>query len=426
MVSIEARDASPRMSIVRFFVGFVALLVCVTTVAAQIGTWRSRRPVPRVIQEAAAAAVGGKVYVVGGYGAFCVESNEVDIYDPTTDTWDHGAPMPTPRRGLAVVELEGKIYAIGGATDCACFDTVEVYDPPTDTWASRSSLPTCRYEYAAAALNGKIYAFAGIRFGSEDRRVYEYDPATDSWSQKADCPFRIVQVAVPLGNRILIAGVDSNAVLAYDPATDSYEARASMITGGGGGRGYTAAGGKAYVMGGGHGLTAMEIYDPNSDTWLLAPPMPTGRTILEAASARGRIYAIGGVNETGQLDVNEEFSPVLTVRIDVKPGSDPNSISLSSAGVVPVAVLSSSDFDASTIDPETITLAGARVKMVGKSNRFLCSQEDVNLDGLLDLVCQIETVQFMIEPGDSMVVLEGQTFDGQFIRGEDSVRIVPE
>ncbi len=116
--------------------------------------------------------------------------------------------------------------------------------------------------------------------------------------------------------------------------------------------------------------------------------------------------------------------PVLEVAIDIKPGSDPNSINLSSAGVIPVAILSSDTFDATTVDPDTVSLAGARVKLVGKSGKYLCHEEDVNGDELLDLVCQVYTAEFMIEEGESVAVLEAETFDGAPIRGEDTIRIV--
>jgi hypothetical protein len=117
---------------------------------------------------------------------------------------------------------------------------------------------------------------------------------------------------------------------------------------------------------------------------------------------------------------------VLEVNIDIKPGSDPNSVNQGSSGVIPVAVLSTADFDApAEIDPDTISLAGARVKMVGKSSKLLCHSEDVNEDALADLVCKVETAQFMIEVGDSVAVLEADTFGGASVRGEDSIRIVP-
>jgi hypothetical protein len=116
----------------------------------------------------------------------------------------------------------------------------------------------------------------------------------------------------------------------------------------------------------------------------------------------------------------------LAVLIDIKPGAYPNSINLGSAGVIPVAILSSETFDARTIDPESVRLAGAAVRMVGKSGKLLCHEEDVNGDGHVDLVCQVETVELAIEPGESVAMLVATTASGQTVRGEDSVRIVPD
>lgn len=118
--------------------------------------------------------------------------------------------------------------------------------------------------------------------------------------------------------------------------------------------------------------------------------------------------------------------PVTKVAIDIKPGSYPNSINLGSAGVVPVAILSSPTFDATQVNPATVSLAGAKVKLIGKGDKYACSAQDVNGDGLLDLVCNAVTAQFLIEPGDSVAVLEADTFGGQHVRGEDSIRIVPD
>ena len=128
----------------------------------------------------------------------------------------------------------------------------------------------------------------------------------------------------------------------------------------------------------------------------------------------------------GRGEILRASPPITEVDIDIKPGSDPNSINLNSAGVVPVAILSSDTFDATTVDPDTVNLAGARVKMVGKSGKYLAHEEDVNGDGMIDLVCHIYTAEFMIEVGESVAVLEGDTYDGTPVRGEDSVRIVPD
>jgi hypothetical protein len=114
----------------------------------------------------------------------------------------------------------------------------------------------------------------------------------------------------------------------------------------------------------------------------------------------------------------------VSVEIDIKPGSYPNSINLASHGTVPVAILSSATFDATTLNPETVRLAGASVMRVGKPGRFLCASQDVNGDGRMDLVCHVFTEQLLLNLGSTTAVLEATTFDGLKIRGEDSVRIV--
>ena len=120
---------------------------------------------------------------------------------------------------------------------------------------------------------------------------------------------------------------------------------------------------------------------------------------------------------------------IVNVVIDIKPGSDPNSIRLSSSGVIPVAIISSPDFDATTVDGSTVFLSSAPVKLAGSGDDFLCHVEDVGgpdgePDGLPDLVCQVETAGFVTE-GSATAVLEAETFDGIPIRGEDDVKIIP-
>ena len=92
----------------------------------------------------------------------------------------------------------------------------------------------------------------------------------------------------------------------------------------------------------------------------------------------------------------------IEVQIDIKPGSDPNSINLGAAGVIPVAILSTLTFNApAEVDPSTLTLAGAQVRVHGKGNRSHCGSEDVNGDGRVDLVCHFVN-DLNAEIGDSV------------------------
>ena len=55
----------------------------------------------------------------------------------------------------------------------------------------------------------------------------------------------------------------------------------------------------------------------------------------------------------------------------------------------------------------------------------MASLEDVNLDGLADLVVHVSTEALELAEGDAEAVLEGMTFDGTPIQGTDSIRVVP-
>jgi len=57
--------------------------------------------------------VGGKMYVIGGWDGYSTLSS-VEVYDPWNDTWISEAPMPMARYGVAYAAVGYKIYAIGG------------------------------------------------------------------------------------------------------------------------------------------------------------------------------------------------------------------------------------------------------------------------------------------------------------------------
>ena len=117
---------------------------------------------------------------------------------------------------------------------------------------------------------------------------------------------------------------------------------------------------------------------------------------------------------------------IVNVAIDIKPGSYPNAINLGSHGLIPVAILSSDQFDATTVDPETVELAGAGVAVRGKSNKYMAHKEDVNADGLVDLVVQVATENLDPESlQDGFAILTGKMFDGLPIEGKDQITIVP-
>lgn len=105
------------------------------------------------------------------------------------------------------------------------------------------------------------------------------------------------------------------------------------------------------------------------------------------------------------------------VAIDIKPGSYPNSINLKSKGVVPVAVLTTPDFDASTVDPATVVFADA--------SPVRWAIEDVDGDGDMDMLFHFNTQQLNLTLSSTEATLTGNTTDGTPIKGTDSVKVVP-
>ncbi len=134
--------------------------------------------------------------------------------------------------------------------------------------------------------------------------------------------------------------------------------------------------------------------------------------------------AWGGCGTYGQVAFNdiELWGGPIPMEIDIKPGSDPNCINPDGHGVIPVAILTTATFDAATVDPSTVILEGAAVRVKGKSGNA-GSLEDVDADGDLDLVVQI--VDDSLLAGKSSAILTGETFDGIAIEGSDFICIVP-
>jgi N-acetylneuraminic acid mutarotase len=176
--------------------------------------------------------------------------------------------MDSARVGLAAATgADGLIYIAGGHLT-GYLKTFQVFNPKTGVWATLPSMPTARCCLGlATGGDGRIYAIGG----------FNNDPSG---------AFQAV-----------------GAVEAYDPATQTWATVASMPTARGG-LAVASANGRIYAIGGrtwfsntcpcGEPVATVDVYDPGTDTWVAAAPMPTAREGLAAVTAKGLIYAIGG------------------------------------------------------------------------------------------------------------------------------------
>jgi hypothetical protein len=108
---------------------------------------------------------------------------------------------------------------------------------------------------------------------------------------------------------------------------------------------------------------------------------------------------------------------MVTVAVDINPGDFPNSINPRSNGVIPVAILSTTSFDATTVDPLNVQF-GPQGAVLARGHGHL---EDVNGDGKLDLLLRFKTRETGIRCGQTSASLTGETFTKQTIQGSDSI-----
>lgn len=85
-----------------------------------------------------------------------------------------------------------------------------------------------------------------------------------------------------------------------------------------------------------------------------------------------------------------------------------------------MAILTTPDFDATTVDASTVTFGPGAATMVHKNAHL----EDVDGDGDTDMILHFRTKETGIEKGDTEATLTGQTTGVIPITGPDSIRTV--
>lgn len=119
----------------------------------------------------------------------------------------------------------------------------------------------------------------------------------------------------------------------------------------------------------------------------------------------------------------------ISIEIDIKPGGVTNPVNPKSNGKIPVAILSTPDFEAAfLIDKESLTFGrtGDEESLHRRGKAVPnCDTEDVNDDGMFDLVCHFNTQDTGFQSDDAEGILRGLTIEGVPIEGRDSVEIAP-
>lgn len=114
--------------------------------------------------------------------------------------------------------------------------------------------------------------------------------------------------------------------------------------------------------------------------------------------------------------------PTRPVGLDIRPGSDVNVVNIESRGLLPVAVLTTDEFDAAQVNPSTVRFG----RTGNEAAPAFVSPVlwDVDGDHDLDRVFHFRVQETGLRPGDSQARLTARTFDGERLAGVDFVRAV--
>ena len=218
--------------------------------------WRDVSTLPgRGVNAPAAAVVGDRIYLIGGFDTVStVPVATVHVYDTTPGRWSEAAPLPAPRGGHAAVAMADGIHVIGGGNDRTTLADHDVYDPRSDRWRALPPLPRAEGSPAVAALNGKLYAVGGRSGPADYGAVDVYDAARNAWSPGPPIDPRGTAGAVVYCGALHVFGGESQA------------RRASLAD-------------------------ALRL---GTQGWQALAPMPTGRNFARAVVLHDAVYVVGG------------------------------------------------------------------------------------------------------------------------------------
>jgi hypothetical protein len=368
-----------------------------------------------------------------------------------TDGHDHATDVATDSTGVYVVgSVEGALpgYSDGG------FDAfIRKYDADgNELWTRQFGDPFVNFAYGVDVGASGVYVVGGwlLPNGSNDAFIRKFDSdGNELWNRQfgGTGPTPAFD-AVVTANGVYVAGYtmgtlpgqtsagDTDAwIRKYSdvgdelwtrqfgtPTVDETRALAADSTG-------------AYVVGytfgtfpgqtgAGNPDVFVAAFDPDGNDQWTRQFGSTAYDVGWAAALDADALYVGGDGQDAFLAKLRRGS-AMTVPIDIQPGSSVNRIKLSRGSVIPVAILSTPSFDATTVVPGSVCFGDADSPVERDCTAGVKGAKDVNGDGLRDLVLVFEAPQTGIDRGDSLACLTGDTLPGVSVQGCDTIVTPP-
>jgi N-acetylneuraminic acid mutarotase len=158
--------------------------------------WAQKAAMPTARSAGTVGVIDGKIYVAGGRPP---RGHDFAVYDPSADAWTVLPDLPTQRNHLASGVLGGKLYVtggrFGGGVGSEMTDQVEVYDPATNTWSTAAPMLRPRAGHNGIVVHGCFYAFGGEGNDEHPLGLFPdndiYHPVTDTWQRLEPIPVAV-------------------------------------------------------------------------------------------------------------------------------------------------------------------------------------------------------------------------------------------
>ncbi|MEV0647023.1 S8 family serine peptidase [Phytomonospora sp. NPDC050363] len=196
------------------------------------GAWTAIADMPTPRNQPQSEFIGGKLYVTGGWLASGAPATEVEVYDPSTNSWSTGADNGTGRAAAGHASVDGDLYLVGGCADdqCAMSNDVVSYDAGSDSWSTHADYPLATAFLSCGGLDGTLVCAGGFDDQSPTTDAYAYDPSADAWTALPAIPVSLAGSAYSAANgKLVISGGwvngagTTNATVAFDKASGAWE-----------------------------------------------------------------------------------------------------------------------------------------------------------------------------------------------------------
>ncbi|MEH1123894.1 Kelch repeat-containing protein [Micromonospora sp. CPCC 206061] len=265
-------------------------------------TWSTLAPALSERTEVAAAAVGTRIYVIGGYREDGGTVSTVEILDTATGRWERGPDLPVAVNHAMAAAVGGTVYLFGGFQEGGDASAA-AYRLDGGVWRPVAAMPQPRGAGTAISVEGQIYVAGGVNAGGLSRQMLVYDVAADRWSAAPGPPTPREHLGgagfgglvYTVGGR---AGGQGNftAFEVYDPGTGQWRKLPDLPTRRGGLAAAATCSGRIVAVGGEADATfeEAEVYDVRAGTWQALPPLPTPRHGLGVVAIGTSIYTLSG------------------------------------------------------------------------------------------------------------------------------------